>query len=80
MIASVGPGNISTSALLLPIGLVIAYRTNISVLMMSTLIITGSIAGGLSPLAPNGIVALDLAQTNGVGDLGYQIYIMNVNW
>ncbi len=78
VIASVGPGNISTSALLLPIGLVIAYRTNLSVLMVSTLIITGSIAGGLSPLAPNGIVALDLAQTNGVGDLGYQIYIMNV--
>ena len=46
--------------------------------MMSTLIITGSIAGGLSPLAPNGIVALDLAQTHGVGDLGYQVYIMNV--
>jgi di/tricarboxylate transporter len=78
IIASVGPGNISTSALLLPIGLVIAYKTRISVLMMSTLIITGSIAGGLSPLAPNGIVALDLAMTNGVGDLGYSIYIMNV--
>lgn len=78
VIASVGPGNISTSALLLPIGLVIAYRTNISVLMMSTLIITGSIAGGLSPLAPNGIVALDLAMNNGVGDLGFSIYIMNV--
>ncbi len=78
LIASVGPGNISTSALLLPIGLVIAYRTNISVLMMSTLIITGSIAGGLSPLAPNGIVALELAQSNGVGDLGYKIYIMNI--
>ena len=78
VIASVGPGNISTSALLLPIGLVIAYRTNISVLMMSTLIITGSIAGGLSPLAPNGIVALELAQSNGVGDLGYKIYLMNI--
>lgn len=78
VIASVGPGNISTSALLLPIGLMIAFRTNISVLMMSTLIITGSIAGGLSPLAPNGIVALDLAQSNGVGDLGFQIYVMNV--
>ena len=78
VIASVGPGNISTSALLLPIGLVIAYRCNISVLMMSTLIITGSIAGGLSPLAPNGIVALDLALNNGVGDLGFSIYVMNV--
>lgn len=78
LIASVGPGNISTSALLLPIGLAIAFRTNISVLMMSTLIITGSIAGGLSPLAPNGIVALDLAINNDVGDLGYQIYLFNV--
>ena len=78
VIASVGPGNISTSALLLPIGLVIADRTKISMLMMSTLIILGSIAGGLSPLAPNGIVALDLAQTNGVGDLGVRIYLMNV--
>jgi len=57
ILASVGPGNISTSALLLPIGLAIAYSANISILMMSTLIITGSIAGGLSPLAPNGIVA-----------------------
>jgi len=78
VIASVGPGNISTSALLLPIGLAIAFRTKISVLMMSVLIILGSIAGGLSPLAPNGIVALELANSNGVGDLGYKIYIMNI--
>ncbi|MCF7924958.1 MAG: hypothetical protein K9L26_00280 [Candidatus Izimaplasma sp.] len=78
IVATVGPGNISTSALLLPIGLAIAYRTNISVLMMSSLIILGSIAGGLSPLAPNGIVALDLAMMNGVGDLGYKIFAINV--
>ena len=78
LIASLGPGNISTSALLLPIGLVIGYKTNISGLMMSTLIILGSIAGGLYPLAPNGIVALDLASSNGVGDLGLSIYITNV--
>ena len=78
ILASIGPGNISTSALLLPIGLVIAYRTNISILMMSGLIILGSIAGGLSPIAPNGIVALELASTHGVGDLGFGIYINNV--
>ena len=78
VIAMVGPGNISTSALLLPIGLIIAYQTGISMLMMSTLIILGSIAGGLSPLAPNGIVALDLALSNGVGDLGFRIFAVNV--
>lgn len=77
ILASVGPGNISTSALLLPIGLAIAYSANISILMMSTLIITGSIAGGLSPLAPNGIVALDLARQNGL-ELGLSIYGNNI--
>ncbi len=78
VIASVGPGNISTSALLLPIGLIIAFQTGISILLMSILIILGSIAGGLSPLAPNGIVALELAKATGVGDLGFHIYFNNV--
>ncbi|TVP95122.1 MAG: hypothetical protein EA374_05150 [Acholeplasmatales bacterium] len=78
VLASIGPGNISTSALLLPIGLMIAASTGISILMMSGLIILGSIAGGLSPIAPNGIVALELARTHGVGELGYAIYLTNV--
>ena len=78
VIASIGPGNISTSALLLPIGLVIAAQTGVSILLMSGLIILGSIAGGLSPLAPNGIVALELAATNGVGDMGASIYLSGI--
>ncbi len=78
VLASLGPGNISTSALLLPIGLIIGFQAGISVLLMSILIILGSIAGGLSPLAPNGIVALGLAADHGVGDLGFHIYFNNV--
>jgi len=77
-LASIGPGNISTSALLLPIGIMIAFRTGISILLMSGLIIFGSIAGGLSPIAPNGIVALELAELHGVGTLGWSIYLTNV--
>jgi len=78
VLASIGPGNISTSALLLPIGLMIAGKAGISILMMSGVIILGSIAGGLSPLAPNGIVALTLAREHGVGELGGAIYFTNV--
>jgi di/tricarboxylate transporter len=77
-LASIGPGNISAAALLLPIGLAIAYQSNMSLLMMSVLIIQGSIAGGLSPIAPNGIVALELARLNNVGELGLSIYILNM--
>ncbi len=78
VLASIGPGNISTSALLLPIGLLIASQTGISMLMISSLIILGSIAGGLSPLAPNGIVALELAKLHGVGEMGFSIYLTNI--
>ncbi|MDP2814006.1 MAG: hypothetical protein Q8S15_07305 [Erysipelotrichaceae bacterium] len=77
-LASIGPGNISAAALLLPIGLAIAYQSNMSLLLMSVLIIQGSIAGGLSPIAPNGIVALELARLNNVGELGLSIYLLNV--
>ncbi len=77
-LASIGPGNISAAALLLPIGLAIAYQSNMSLLLMSVLIIQGSIAGGLSPIAPNGIVALELARLNNVGELGISIYLLNM--
>jgi len=77
-LASIGPGNISTAALLLPIGLALAYQAKIPVILMSIIIINGAIAGGLSPIAPNGIVALTLAIQHGVGDLGFRIYIIHV--
>jgi di/tricarboxylate transporter len=77
-LSSIGPGNISAAALLLPIGLAIAYQSNMSLLMMSVLIIQGSIAGGLSPIAPNGIVVLELARLNNVGELGLSIYLLNM--
>jgi len=77
-LASIGPGNISAAALLLPIGLAIAHKSQMSLLLMSVLIIQGSIAGGLSPIAPNGIVVLELARLNNVGELGLSIYILNM--
>ena len=78
ILASIGPGNISTAALLLPIGLALAFQAKIPVTLMSIIIINGAIAGGLSPIAPNGIVALQLAAENGVGELGFRIYLTHV--
>jgi di/tricarboxylate transporter len=78
ILASIGPGNISTGALLLPIGLALAYQAKIPTTLMAVMIINGAIAGGLSPIAPNGIVALTLASEHGVGDLGFRIYVTHV--
>ena len=78
VLASIGPGNISTTALLIPIAMTIAYQSGISMLLISGEVILGSIAGGLSPLAPNGIVALTLAEDNGMDYLKNYIYFNNV--
>ncbi len=78
ILASIGPGNISTGALLLPIGLALAYQAKIPMILMSVIIINGAIAGGLSPIAPNGIVALTLAKDHGVGYLGFSIYLNHI--
>jgi di/tricarboxylate transporter len=78
VLASMGPGNISTGALLLPIGLALAYQAKIPIALMSVIIINGAIAGGLSPIAPNGIVALTLAKDSGVGELGFRIYLNHI--
>jgi hypothetical protein len=62
----------------MPIAITIAFQTGISILLISGVVILGSIGGGLSPLAPNGIVALDLAEKAGVGALGNYIYLNNI--
>jgi len=77
-LAAIGPGNISTTALLIPIAMTIAYKANISMVMISGIVILGSIAGGLSPLAPNGIVALALAESQGLGNLGNYVFLNGV--
>jgi len=64
-IAAVGAGNIVVCAIVLPIALTVAVDHRISPLLMATMVIAGSNAGGLSPLAPTGIIANTLSAEQG---------------
>lgn len=67
-LAAVGPGNIAVCALLLPIAMAVAHEEDINPLLMAGTTIAGSNAGGLSPIAPTGIVATRLS-----AEIGYEI-------
>lgn len=66
VMAALGPGPIAVTALMAPISMKLAGDENISELLMGTMTISGSLAGGLSPLSPSGIVANTLAMEQGL--------------
>lgn len=66
VLAALGAGNIAICALVLPIAMTIALNYNISPLLMATMVIAGSNAGGLSPIAPTGIIATALTNEQGL--------------
>lgn len=65
VLAAIGPGNIAVCALVLPIAMAVAREEQISSLLMAAMVIAGSNAGGLSPIAPTGIIGTQLAEKIG---------------
>jgi len=55
-IASMGPGNISTAALMAPMAMATASRVGIPLFLMSIMVGNGANAGSLSPVAPTGLI------------------------
>ena len=64
-LAAVGAGNIVVCAVVLPIAMTLSAEHRIPPLLMATMVIAGSNAGGLSPLAPTGIIANTLSAEQG---------------
>lgn len=75
VLAGIGPGNIAVCALILPIGLEVAREEKINPLLMAVMIISGSNAGGLSPIAPTGLIGISLSEQIGVADMGMYTFI-----
>lgn len=74
VIAALGSGPIVAPALMLPLALEVAKNEDIPDLLMATMVIAGSLAGGLSPLTPSGIIANSLSAKQGL-DTTYTIFI-----
>ncbi len=77
-IASMGPGNISTAALLAPMAMSTAARAGIPLFLMAIMVGNGSNAGSLSPFAPTGIIVNGLMARMNLGGHETQTYFTNL--
>lgn len=55
-LASMGPGNIATAALVAPMAMATAHRVGVPLFLMAIMVGNGANAGSLSPFAPTGII------------------------
>jgi di/tricarboxylate transporter len=77
-ISSMGPGNIATAALLIPIAMATASRAGIPLFLMAIMVGNGSNAGALSPFAPTGIIVNNIMAKNQMPGLEAQAYFYNL--
>ncbi len=76
-LASVGPGNVSTAALLGPMAMATAARAGIPPFLMIIMVGNGAQAGSLSPFAPTGIIVNGLMAKIGLGGHEWHNYYTN---
>jgi len=77
-LASIGPGNISTAALVAPMAMTTAVRANIPLFLMAIMVGNGANAGSLSPFAPTGIIVNGLMARIGMTGLALETYLSNL--
>ena len=77
-LATIGPGNIATTALLAPIAMSVALRAEIPLFLMAIMVGNGANAGSLSPFAPTGIIVTGLMNKAGLGGHEWQTYTYNL--
>ena len=65
-LAAIGPGTIPVMALTMPISMALAAETGITPLLLAPITVLGSAAGGISPIAPTGIIGITLASAQGI--------------
>ena len=77
-IASLGPGNISTAAMLAPMAMAVAGRANIPPFLMAIMVGNGAQSGALSPFAPTGIIVNGLMERIGLAGFEWRTYWTNL--
>jgi di/tricarboxylate transporter len=77
-LASLGPGNVSTAALLAPMAMAVAGRAAIPAFLMIIMVGNGAQAGSLSPFAPTGVIVNGLMEKIGLPGQEWHTYWTNL--
>src|SRR5262249_16616605 len=77
-LASIGAGNIATTALLAPVAMMVAGNLGIRVFLMTVCVCCGANAGALSPFAPTGVIANGLLGRIGITHREWPVFFNNL--
>ncbi|MGH9309637.1 MAG: SLC13 family permease [Vicinamibacterales bacterium] len=77
VMSSVGPGAISTVALLAPIAMPVGYRVGVRPLLTALMVANGANAGNLSPFSSVGVIANGAMASAGVGGHEVRVWFAN---
>lgn len=75
LLGTIGAGNIGAVALLAPIGMAVAHEAGVPPFLMALMIACGGNAAALSPLAPTGVIAVELMQKISLPNSGWHNYL-----
>jgi di/tricarboxylate transporter len=77
-LASMGPGNIATAAIVAPMAMATAVRVGIPLFLMAIMVGNGANSGSLSPFAPTGIIVNGLMERNGLDGYELSTFLYNL--
>ena len=77
-LATIGPGNIATAALLLPMAMAVGARASVPPFLMALMVGNGAQAGALSPFAPTGVIVDGIMERIGLAGHEWQTYGNNL--
>jgi Na+/H+ antiporter NhaD/arsenite permease-like protein len=77
-LASLGPGNIASAALMAPVAMAVGGRARVPPFLMAIMVGNGANSGSLSPFAPTGIIVNGLMGKIGMGGLEWTVYWTNL--
>lgn len=75
VISAIGPGLISTTALMAVLAMALAVELSVEPISFLLFGALGAFAGGLSPITPSGIVAIENAEESGITGIAFPIAI-----
>ena len=75
IISAIGPGLISTTALMSVLVVALAEEMKVPVIRLAPFGLLGAFSGGLSPITPTGIVAINVAGESGITGVGMPVAI-----
>ena len=78
VLASVGPGNIASTAIIAPMAMAVAGQVGVPAFLMAIMVGNGANAGSLSPIAPTGVIVNGIMADVGLGGYEWNTYVNNM--